>query len=251
MDSKLGGRIFWIILAGVTLVCIVGVIIRLISNKALWKVVIILFLLTVIPPSANFMYLVLPEHGIQLQMTYQMQLLGPLCVAIIMLALSEKHLWNRMIFFISTVCLVGLIVGYSYCAYSSFRTLDIGSRHIKLYIQNAITHAIEDGEYKEGMPIVFLGFVNDDPVQEKNPLREYSYFERAYPFWRDQYEVFSVWKEYCWYQYGIDIGNITTEQYARIKDSDDIKSMEQYPSYKSYAVIDGCYVILMDRESVQ
>ena len=249
----MGGRVFWILLASIALVCLAYHVVCLIKGRQYLKVVIILLLIAAIPPCANFMYLVLPEHGIQLQMTYQMQLLGPLCVAIIMSQMTAKRagIWDRAVFAVSTVGLAGLIIGYSYCAYSSFRTLDIGSRHIKLFIQNAITHAIEDDAYKAGMPIVFMGFVDDDPVQEKNPLREYSHFERAYPFWRDQYEVFSTWKEYCWYQYGIDMGETTPEQYERIKDSTEFKNMEQYPSNKAYTIIDGCYVILLDKDSVQ
>lgn len=251
-DSKLGGYLFWAILAGAALVCLAAMIIRHAKNKAYWKGLLALFLIVSIPPCANFMYLVLPEHGIQLQMSYQMQLLGPLCIAVISLALSDgiERVWKKGAGVVATICLTGLIIGYSFCAYSSFRTLDIGSRHIKLFIQNAITHAIEDEEYQAGMPIVFLGFVDDDPVQERNPLREYSHFERAYPFWRDQYEVFSTWREYCWYQFGIDIGEVTQEQYGNILASEQFKYMEQYPSNDSYAVIGGCYVILMNKESL-
>lgn len=96
-----------------------------------------------------------------------------------------------------------------------------------------------------------MGFVNDDFVQEKNPLRQYSYFERAYPFWKDRYEVFSVWPRYCWYNFGIDIGEVTPEQHDKIIASEKFKTMDQYPSNKAYAIIDGCYVILMDRDSVK
>ncbi len=101
------------------------------------------------------------------------------------------------------------------------------------------------------MPIVFLGFVDDDPVQAQNPLLKYSYYERAYPFWRDKYEVFYIWNHYCMYNFGIDIGQITEDQYDAILSSSAYKPMKEYPSSKAYAVIEGCYVILIDKVSVQ
>lgn len=39
-----------------------------------------------------------------------------------------------------------------------------------------------------------------------------------------------TWKEYCWYNFGIDIGEVTPMQYENILGSDEFKAMEQYPS---------------------
>lgn len=146
--------------------------------------------------------------------------------------------------------MVGLILSYGYRTYSSFRTLDIGSRHIKCYVGNALNHALEDEERTDDMPIVFMEFVDDREVQKWNPLLEYSYFDRAVPFWWDLYQVNAVWPNYCMYYFGVDIGSVSAEQYDNILNSSEFAAMEQYPSSKAYAVIDGCYVILMNRETV-
>lgn len=254
-DVNLFGGPLWGILALPALIYIFLAIRQLIHSHKFWKVAMIIIILALLPPGAEVMDIIAPEHGMQLYWTYQMQLFAPLCIGIVCTTSDIQDKWNPVVNKVavtaSYIGLFGLVLTYSLCAYSSFRTLDIGSRHIKLYVKNAVSRAIEDENYQEGMPIVFLGFVNDDPVQEKNPLRKYSYYERAYPFWKDRYEVFSVWPKYCWYNFGIDIGEVTPEQHDKIIASDKFKTMDQYPSNKAYAIIDGCYVILMDRDSVK
>ena len=248
-DANLYGVLFW---GGLIMLAAFGIVVLLIHQikcHRYWTIPIVLCLLIGIPPSANFIYLVLPEHGMQLHMTYQMQLLAPFCIAIAS-CVSEQLLLKRLIICSTEIFAIVLVVIYSYCTYASFRTLDIGSRHIKYYVGNALTHAIEDDARTDDMPIVFMGFVDDREVQEWNPLIKYSYFDRAFPFWWDRYEVHSVWPNYCMYYFGVDIGSVTAEQYDNILNSSEFAAMEQYPSSKAYAVIDGCYVILMNRENV-
>lgn len=252
-DVKPFGYLFWSILIVTAIACMLYISVSLLKNRKYLNTAAIWIMLMAIPPSANIMLIIMPEHGMQLHWIFQMQLMAPFCTAIIGLTAGHlnKQEARKIIYSMTAICIISIIINYSFCVYSSMRTLEIGNRHIRLYIQNAITHAIEDEEYTEDMPIVFMGFVNDDSVQEKNPLRQYSYFERAYPFWKDRYEVFSVWPRYCWYNFGIDIGEVTPEQHDKIIASDKFKTMDQYPSNKAYAIIDGCYVILMDRDSVK
>lgn len=257
-DAKLCGNLFWGVLMLSALICTIYQMVRMIKKREYWMAAGLLALAAAIPPCANIMLFIMPQHGLQLHWLYQLQIMAPFCAAIIGVTseeLPDDAGRDRMIkvcaMWLTAITMSGLVISYAYRAYCSFRTVDVGNRHIKLYIQNAITHAIEDDLYEEGMPIVFMGFVNDDPIQEQNPLLKYSYYERAYPFWKDRYEVFSTWPKYCWYNYGIDIGQVTAEQYDNILKSDEFKNMEQYPSSKAYAVIDGCYVILLDRESVR
>ncbi len=253
-DTLLAGNLFWYMLFIITLLGIAFLLVKEYKKKKYWKIPVVLMLIFIMPPCANLIDIIVPGHGIQLHMTYQMHMLAPICIAVIDLVIERIEfagkLFRNSISLIVMICFSGLIIGYSMRAYSSFRTVDIGSRYIKYNVGNALSHALEDEAYTEGMPIVFMGFVNDDPVQEKNPLRKYSYYERAYPFWKDKGEVFYVWPEYCWYYFGIDIGNITEEQYDQIIDSEEFASMEQYPSGKAYKVINDCYVIVIDSGSV-
>ena len=257
-NVKLLGNVFWEIIIITAIFEWIYLTAKLVIRGDWWRFFLGIVIICSLPPCANIIYLVLPEHGMQLHMTFHMQLVAPLCVSFssyLFEELSAKtgNFYNiipKMIFFISKMALIGLIACYSCMAYSSFRTLDIGNRHVKYYIQNTLTHVLEDNRYVVGMPIVFIGFVDDKDVQQWNPLREYSYFDRSIVFWKDRYEIQSVWRPYCWYNFGVDIGEVTTKEYDNILSSEEFKEMEQYPSNKSYAIIDGCYVVLLDRDSV-
>ena len=256
-DALLGGKVCWSVLVVLMLTGILICIWKKASEHDYWQALLLAVLLCAIPPCANIMLIIMPDHGIQLHWSYSMQLLAPFCIAVIenaseILICSQKYsdILKRFASYIAMIGMVGLILSYGYRTYSSFRTLDIGSRHIKYYVGNALTHALEDDVRTDDMPIVFMGFVDDRGVQEWNPLIKYSYFDRAFPFWWDRYEVHSVWPNYCMYYFGVDIGSVSAEQYDNILNSSEFAAMEQYPSSKAYAVIDGCYVILMDRETV-
>ena len=258
--GSLGGIIFWgglFVLASIGIIYIIVVRIKKYNN---YTVLFAVIMALCIPPAADIMDIIAPEHGLQLYWQYQLQLLAPLCIAIInaAVALFERNTskysvgmsLRKVVFICVVFCMVGLIAGYSFRAYASFRTYEIGNNHIRYYVGNALTHAFEDDARTDDMPIVFMGFVDDRGVQEWNPLIKYSYFDRAFPFWWDRYEVHSVWPNYCMYYFGVDIGSVSAEQYDNILNSSEFAAMEQYPSSKAYAVIDGCYVILLNRENV-
>ena len=253
-DDPLFGKVFWeiLILAGM-----LGggvLIVYLVKNKRPIQLLFTVIIALAMPLGANIIDVITPEHGIQLYMTYQMQLMAPFCIAVAGAAADRAERSASYIrsvsYVITCICMAGLIWSYCLQTYSSFRTIEIGSRHIRFCVSNALSHALEDDRYVEGMPIVFAGFVNDEKAQAMNPLRKYSYFDNAYPFWKERYEVFSVWRTYCAYYFGIDTGAVSEDQYESIIQSEEFKKMIQYPSDKAYAVINGCYVILMDRESV-
>ena len=253
-DDPLLGNVFWglLILTGVS--CGIYVLFKVIKDKLTWKLIPGVILILVMPLGANIIDIITPEHGVQLYMTYQMQLLAPFCLGVICMSgemmPENNEKTRRIVSLVTGICLAGLIWSYCFQAYCSFRTLETGSRYIKYCVQNALSHALEDEAYEEGMPVVFVGFVNDEKAQKMNPLRAYSYYDNAYPFWKERYEVFSVWRAYCAYYFGVDIGTVGADRYEAVLASDEFSKMTQYPSDGAFAVIDGCYVILMDRESI-
>ncbi len=136
-----------------------------------------------------------------------------------------------------------LAMGYGGRAYSTVRTWDIGSRVFKYQVQTALTHVIEDEQYVEGMPIVFMDFPDDDAAQAWNPLREYAYNE-PYILWNtSDMVILGDWRVYVMYYFGVDIGQISDVEYDKIRDSEDFNQMSKYPSENAYAIIDGCYVV--------
>ena len=257
-DDPLFGNCFWLILIILATFSGVFLVILNLKYKRIWAVPVAVIIAGFIPVGANIIDIIVPDHGVQLYMTFQMQMLAPFCTSIILLAVKSMskslkaiQVFKKGITGVTGFLIVGLVWGYCFQAYSSFRTVELGSSHIRYYIGNTLTHALEDDLYKSDMPIVFLGFVSDDQVQELNPLHRYSYFDNAYPFWKDKYEVFSTWRNYCIYNFGVDIGTIAREKYDTILKSPEFLKMEQYPSKKAYAVIDGCYVILLDKATVR
>lgn len=256
-EDKLMGNYMWTLLVCVALAFFCYMLFRLVTEHKYWETIAVFFLLLMIPPCANVMLFITPRHWIQLHWSYQMQLMAPFCMALIGVAkerIKDEKPWKGYIKkasdLLCMILFVALIVTYSYQTYSSIRTVDIGNRHVKYCVGNALTHALEDDVRTDDMPIVFMGFVDDREAQEWNPLIKYSYFDRAFPFWWDRYEVNTVWPNYCMYYFGVDIGSVSAEQYDNILNSSEFAAMEQYPSSKAYAVIDGCYVILMNRETV-
>ena len=240
-DSVLYLNYFWIALISTAIIAFAVICVNKIIHREYYSMVIAIVLTLIIPLVSNIMTIVARGYGLEGRTSFQCQLVIPFAVALI-----DKVRWNKYIFFLRWIELFAtflLIVGYEGRAYSTVRTWEIGNRAFKYQVQTAVTHAIEDERYEDGMPIVFMNFPDVSAVQSWNPLREYAYNE-PYILWHtSDMVILGNWRKYVLYYFGIDIGEIRDYEYDRIWNDDRFKVMETYPSQDAYEVIDGVYVI--------
>ena len=240
-DNILHLNVFWLVLTGAALISLVRICIKRIADGKYLSLVIVGILFIIMPLASNIMTIAARGYGLEGRTSFQCQLLIPFAAALI----SKAEWRDRMLFVkgIGMAAILLLAMGYGGRAYSTIRTWDIGSRVFKYQVQTALTHAIEDERYREGMPIVFMDFPDDDAAQAWNPLREYAYNE-PYILWNtSDMVILGDWREYVLYYFGVDIGQISDVEYDKIRASEDFNQMSKYPSENAYAIIDGCYVV--------
>ncbi len=242
----------WIMLLIIAFIAIAIILIDLFTKKKYINAMIVIVAIVLIPPLANIINIIAPAHDITLLMGFQMQLTIPFILGLICrIHISEKSTTKSYIIHLFAILSTAILVyTYSLATYASLRTLEIGERAIRTTIGEALFKGIESDMYNENMPIVFLGFANDDKVQEWNPIRQYSYFPNSSVFWKARYEITSSWRDYCLLTYGVDIGFVSDEDYQAIIDSPEIEQMEDFPSQNGYRVVNGCLVIMLNRGSI-
>ena len=239
---------FWSVLFIISLVCILCRIFYLIRHGNLVSPLLVLILLSVLPLFSNVTCLLAIGYGMEGRTSMQCQLLFAFVIGLLSIYTVPPTI-SRALHIACIICSCTLIMAYGVRAYSSVRTWDIGTRAMKYQVERALTHALEDPQYKPDMPIVFIGFPSDSVAQELNPLHEYSYND-PYVFWKYKDEVLlGQWRQFVGYYFGVDIGWISDVDYQKVINSDAFSQMREYPSPDAYKVIDGYYIILLDIDS--
>lgn len=231
----------------------------LLIKKRSWLLVCIdLIFIVALPVCMNVIKIIVPTHKITLLMSFQMQLLIPFTLGLIQVLKNKKMIKGKtqcfqyiseMIRTVLICMIVALCWSYSYSSYSTYRTLEIGSRHVRYMVGLALEEVLTRDDYKEEMPIVFVGFVDDSKAQEKNLLREYSYVKTSSVFWKARYEVFRGWPNYCAYYFGIDIQTITSEEYDHLIASEKFLNMPAFPDREGIDRFGDYYVIKLSGDN--
>lgn len=226
---------------------------RQIRQGKIKRVVMATVIIVVMPALCNPVCIVARSNGGP-RGEFMCQLMAPFTIALISELANSERVHTKILYVLKMVCLLccmGLFFGMWTRAYSSIRTWDIGNRTTRFETAHALIHAMEDNRYTNGMPIVFMGIADMSFAQEMNPLHEYAYND-PYVIWDNDKDmaILGDWRKYVAYNFGIDIGEITDVEYEEILKSEEFKRMAEYPSDDAYSVIDGKYVILLDRETV-
>lgn len=238
-----------------------GAILLLLFLRRLWLIVkerhyiegvcaVLLFAL--IPALANICRVIFPYFTVVTIMEYQIMLLVPFAFA-----LGEEHearfenvlnLTRIVAFALSLV----LVAGYTVSANATYRAYDLSYRHAQYETGEIVRRARALDDYVPGETVMFVGFIRDDTLREKNGVYNYAYgmYDNLI-FWEEYMGITSGRQNFALDTLGVDIGEVDMAQYVTVTASEEFAEMPVYPAAGSVARIDGVIVAKLTDDPIR
>ena len=241
--------IYWIVLAIV--ICLVLV---FVFKRDLWRGVIAVFLVCMLPIGVNIIDIAVPQTEINAMQIYQLCLL--ILLPVLLLEKIKNHLTGKWIKIVSILILTTAgILAFKYFEYTSVyyhRAVYYSDQTVNLV--NRVWARIEQEEaYAKNKNIPMLFLVDMKPLYEKDGkiLREYikcdvGYYDRFINFNNlDSVLGSNKIAGIIWNKLGIGILPATYEQMEKVINNEEYFKMGVWPEKSSIRVIDNVMVINM------
>ncbi len=248
-DWRMKRNMMYAILALIFVAALFAASANLLRQKKWKDCIAFLLILLLLPPAMNSIALVCTTDPIRNLMSYQMVLMIPFGMVLVNHCFKGKHKVGQHL-----SVLVCLLISWTYIisANTTYRCYDLSSKCIHSVTQGIVTEIRQMPEYNEESRIIFAGFVDDSPV--RNAYYQLYLYAIGLPnnvvWWQDMNGI-RITRPYLLINFGIDAGNVSTDEYRSIVKSDAFASMGIYPEENSIAVINGIITVKLSSNPPQ
>lgn len=219
--------------------------VRLVRRKKRQAAVLAVLAL-LLPLAINLVDVVVPGT-VNTLMSHPMQMVVPFA-----LALAEREAgpgwWKNLVRFgacaaAALVCWLSTVV-----CYASYQTVAMAYRYVDTLTDAILARVINDPEYTEDSRVLIAGLPDESEAQEFNFLFDKSAYTKNMVFWDGTSGVLGNWKHYIYDYHGLWIGEVSTDEYYEILDSEEFAGMPVYPAEGSLKKFDDILVVKLEED---
>ena len=220
------------------------------TGKALLLVLlgtaVLLVLALLLPLAINLVDVVVPGT-INTLMSHPMQMMVPFA-----LVLAERETgpvwWKRLVRIgagaaVVLVCWLSTVV-----TYATYQTVAMAYRYVDTLTDAILTRVLNDTDYASDTRVLIAGLPDESEAQKFNFLYDKSAYTKNMVFWDGTSGVLGNWKHYIYDYHGLWIGEVSTEEYYDIIDSEAFAEMPVYPAEGSLQLFDDILVVKLEQE---
>lgn len=238
------GKALLLVLLGAALLLLLSWL-RLVRRRKPQAVVMAVLAL-LLPLAINLVDVVVPG-SINVLMSHPMQMMVPFA-----LVLAERETgplwWQRLVRLgaaaaVALVCWWGTIV-----AYASYQTVAMAYRYVGTLTDAILTRVLNDPAYDSDMRVLIAGLPDESEAQKFNFLFDKSAYTKNMVFWDGTAGVLGNWKHYIYDYHGLWIGEVSTDEYYDIIDSEAFGEMPVYPAEGSLQTFGDILVVKLEED---
>lgn len=206
---------------------------------------VILAVLALLLPLAINLVDVVVAGSINTLMSHPMQMVVPFA-----LVLAERETgpvwWKRLVRIgaaaaVVLVCWLGTVV-----AYASYQTVAMAYRYVDTLTDAILTRVLNDTDYTPDTRVLIAGLPDESEAQKFNFLFDKSAYTKNMVFWDGTSGVLGNWKHYIYDYHGLWIGEVSTDEYYDILDSEAFAEMPVYPAEGSLQLFGDILVVKLE-----
>lgn len=210
------------------------------------QAVVMAVLALLLPLAINLVDVVVPG-SINVLMSHPMQMMVPFA-----LVLAERETgplwWKRLVRFgagaaVVLVCWLSTVV-----AYASYQTVAMAYRYVDTLTDAILTRVLNSTDYTPDTRVLIAGLPDESEAQKFNFLYDKSAYTKNMVFWDGTAGVLGNWKHYIYDYHGLWIGEVSTDEYYDIIDSEAFAEMPVYPAEGSLQRFDDILVVKLEAE---
>lgn len=179
---------------------------------------------------------------------YPMQIIVPFAL---MLAEHEQGAlwWRRLVRFgagaaACAVCWLSVII-----AYATYHTIGLAYKYVGTLTDAILTSVFTSGDYTPDTRVLIAGLPDESESQKFNFLRDITIYDKDFVFWPNATNgVLGNWKHYIYDYHGLWIGEVSTDEYYEILDSEEFSEMPVYPAEGSLQKFDDILVVKLEED---
>lgn len=238
------GKALLLVLLGTALLLLLSWL-RLVRRRKPQAVVMAVLAL-LLPLAINLVDVVVPGT-INTLMSHPMQMMVPFA-----LVLAERETgplwWKRLVRFgagaaVVLVCWLSTVV-----AYASYQTVAMAYRYVDTLTDAILTRVLNSTDYTTDTRVLIAGLPDESEAQKFNFLYDKSAYTKNMVFWDGTAGVLGNWKHYIYDYHGLWIGEVSTDEYYDIIDSEAFAEMPVYPAEGSLQRFDDILVVKLEEE---
>lgn len=236
------GKALLLVLLGAALLLLLSWL-RLVRRRKPQAVVMAVLAL-LLPLAINLVDVVVPG-SINVLMSHPMQMMVPFA-----LVLAERETgplwWKRLVRFgagaaVVLVCWLSTVV-----AYASYQTVAMAYRYVDTLTDAILTRVLNSTDYTPDTRVLIAGLPDESEAQKFNFLYDKSAYTKNMVFWDGTAGVLGNWKHYIYDYHGLWIGEVSTDEYYDIIDSEAFAEMPVYPAEGSLQRFDDILVVKLE-----
>ena len=236
------GKILLVILLGTAVLLFLGWL-HLVRRRKPQAV--LLAVLGLLLPLAINIVDVLIEGNINVLMSHPMQLMVPFA-----LVLAEQArgcgAWEKLARVGAGAAAVVLCWLCTVTAYASYRTVALAYEYVDTLSTAILTRVFNSTDYTSDTRVLIAGLPDESEAQKFNFLFDKSAYTKNMVFWDGRAGVLGNWKHYLYDYHGVWIGEVDTDEYYDIIDSEAFKEMPVYPAEGSLEKFDDILVVKLE-----
>lgn len=210
------------------------------------QAVVLAVLALLLPLAINLVDVVVPGT-INTLMSHPMQMMVPFA-----LVLAERETgpqWWKNLVRLSAGAAVVLVCWLStVVAYASYQTVAMAYRYVDTLTNAILARVLNSTDYTSDTRGLIAGLPDESEAQEFNFLFDKSAYTKNMVFWDGTAGVLGNWKHYIYDYHGLWIGEVSTDEYYDIIDSEAFAEMPVYPAEGSLQLFDDILVVKLEAE---
>ena len=238
------GKALLLVLLGAALLLLLSWL-RLVRRRKPQAVVMAVLAL-LLPLAINLVDVVVPG-SINVLMSHPMQMMVPFA-----LVLAERETgplwWKRLVRFGAGAAVVLVCWFSTVVAYASYQTVAMAYRYVDTLTDAILTRVLNSTDYTPDTRVLIAGLPDESEAQKFNFLYDKSAYTKNMVFWDGTAGVLGNWKHYIYDYHGLWIGEVSTDEYYDIIDSEAFAEMPVYPAEGSLQRFDDILVVKLEAE---
>lgn len=204
--------------------------------------------LVLMPLASNIAILVMPEMTFATNMSYQNILIVPFAIISLRVILNNKIINNFIISLTIILCWLNIIsVNATLVCYK------LSHESIKYQMSEILDDVIHSNEYVfNETPVIFVGYPNDSVLRKNIKTYKYAYdFDEInnIAFWNNEEIGYTYNRQkYILNYFGIDIKDISFDEYLSIIKTNDFIQMPLWPNENSIKKINSILVVKLTKD---
>lgn len=238
------GKALLLVLLGAGVLLFLGWL-RLVRRKK-WQAAVMAVLALLLPLAINLVDVVVPGT-INTLMSHPMQMMVPFALALAEREVGPKW-WKNLVRF--GACAAAVLVCWlsTVVCYATYQTVAMAYRYVDTLTDAILTRVLNDPAYTADSRVLIAGLPDESEAQEFNFLFDKSAYTKNMVFWDGTSGVLGNWKHYIYDYHGLWIGEVSTDEYHAILDSEEFSEMPVYPEEGSLKKFDDILVVKLEED---